>query len=58
MTYKGRFTYLPGTSEMKQQNAGLSFVLTGGLGPLRLKREAQAEQAAARAPVLQHGFAK
>ncbi|GGC95473.1 hypothetical protein [Aquisalinus flavus] len=58
MTYKGRFTYLPGTTEMAQHNAGLSFVLDGGFGPMRLNREAKAEQAAPREPVLQHAFAK
>ena len=58
MTYKGRFTYLPGTAETKQNNAALSFVLDGGLGPMRVQREAKAEQVVHHEPVLQQAFAK
>lgn len=58
MTYKGRFTYLPGTTEMKQPNAALSFVLNGGLGPMRLQRETRVEPSMPHQPVLQQAFAK
>lgn len=58
MTYKGRFTYLPGTTEMKQLNAALSFVLDGGLGPMRLQRETKAEQSVPNQTPLPQAFAK